>query len=50
MTIFVLILDVQMSVLVAQQDEAIDQIQNVAATVEADTRAGYVVPGSSSRV
>ncbi|KAI0709374.1 t-SNARE [Earliella scabrosa] len=29
-----------MSVLVAQQDEAIDQIQNVAATVEADTRAG----------
>ncbi|KAI0673094.1 t-SNARE [Trametes maxima] len=29
-----------MSVLVAQQDEAIDQIQNMAANVEADTAAG----------
>ncbi len=33
-----------MSVLVAQQDEGIDQINKVAIDVEADTGAGYVTP------
>ena len=33
----------QMSVLVAQQDEAIDHIGTTAATVHADTEAAYVV-------
>ena len=37
-----------MSVLVAQQDEAIENIQYTGGRIEADTRAGYVLMGPRS--